>query len=125
VARTIRSEAGARGLSIRAYLRRTTEPATTTELLGNGIGVIRALLAIAALAITQETGNTVADAVASGLIGLALIASAVALIQRNRDLLTGRGIAPELLEQMRRLVAAEPGVVDVPDLFAVVSVQPR
>ena len=27
---------------------------------------------------------------------------------------------PELLEQMRRVIAAQPGVVDVPDLFAVV-----
>jgi cation diffusion facilitator family transporter len=118
--RTIQREAQTRGLSLRGYLRRTTEPTTTTELLGNGIGVTGALLAIAALAVTQATGNAVADALASGLIGLALIAAAVTLIQRNRDLLTGRGIAPEWLEQMRRVIAAQPGVLDVPDLFAVV-----
>jgi divalent metal cation (Fe/Co/Zn/Cd) transporter len=118
--RTIQREAQTRGLSLRGYLRRTTEPTTTTELLGNGIGVTGALLAITALAITQLTGSTVADALASGLIGLALIGAAVVLIQRNRDLLTGRGIAPEWLEQMRRLIAAQPGVLGVPDLFGVV-----
>ena len=119
-ARTVQNEASAHGLSARAYLRRTTEPATTTELLGNGIGVIGALLAIAALAVTQATGNPLAEAVASGLIGVALIVAAVALIQRNRDLLTGRGIAPDWLEQMRAVIAAQRGVIDIPDLFAVV-----
>ena len=118
--RTIRAEAGALSFSVSEYLRRTVEPATTTEVVGNGIGVTGALLGIAALAITQRTGSTLPDAVASGLIGLALMGAAVVLIQRNRDLLTGRGIPPEVLEQMRRLIVAHPGVVDVPDLFAVV-----
>ena len=118
--RTIRAEADTLRFSVGEYLRRTIEPATTTELVGNGIGVTGALLGIAALALTQRTGSTLPDAVASGLIGLALMGAAAMLIQRNRDLLTGRGIAPEVLERMRRLIATQPGVVDVPDLFAVV-----
>ena len=46
--------------------------------------------------------------------------AAVALTQQNRSLLTGRGVDEELLTAMRGVVAAQTGVVDVPDLFAVV-----
>jgi cation diffusion facilitator family transporter len=108
------------GLPVRVFLRHTTEPATVTELVGNGIGLTGGVVAIAALAITQATGSTVPDAIASGLIGVALIAAAIVLTQKSRSLLTGRGIRPELLARMQALVAAEPGVVGVPDFFAVV-----
>jgi cation diffusion facilitator family transporter len=118
--RSTRAGAAARGLSVRVYLRRTTEPATTTELLGNGIGIVGALLALGALVITQLTGSALADAVASGLIGLALVSAAFILITRNRALLTGRGISPAMLDEMRDLIGAQPGVLDVADLFAVV-----
>ena len=68
----------------------------------------------------RRRGSTWPDTIASLLIGLALMVAAVALTQLNRSLLTGRGVNPELLEQMRRVIAAQPVVVDVPDLFAVV-----
>src|SRR5262249_18536593 len=59
-------------------------------------------------------------AIASGVIGIALMAAAVALTQLNRSLLTGRGVRPSVLEAMRSVIAAQPGVVDVPDLVSVV-----
>jgi cation diffusion facilitator family transporter len=108
------------GLPVRVFLRHTSEPATVTELVGNGIGLTGGVVAIAALAITQATGSTGPDAIASGLIGVALIAGAIVLTQKSRSLLTGRGIRPELLQSMQALVAAEPGIVGVPDLFAIV-----
>ena len=46
--------------------------------------------------------------------------AAVALTQQNRSLLTGRGVDEELLAAMRSVIAAQPGVVAVPDLFGVV-----
>jgi cation diffusion facilitator family transporter len=113
-------QARAQGRSIAEQLRDTTEPATPTELIGNGIAFVGAAVAIVALALAQATGSTWPDTIASLLIGLALMVAAVALTQLNRSLLTGRGIHPELLEQMRRVIAAQPGVIDVPDLFAVV-----
>ena len=110
--------------SLAEELRRTTEPATVTELLGNGVNLVGGALATAALGLTQLTGNTLPDTLASGLIAIALVAAAVALTQKNRSLLTGRGVHPSVLERMRSVIAAQPGVADVPDLFAVV-VGPR
>ena len=46
--------------------------------------------------------------------------AAVALTQQNRSFLTGRGVEADLLAAMRDVIASQPGVVDVPDLFAVV-----
>jgi len=63
----------------------------------------------------------VPDAIASALIGAALVSAAIVLTQRNRALLTSRGVHPDVLQRMRDVVADEPGIVEVPDLFAVVG----
>ena len=118
--RESRRQARARRRALSEHLRRTTEPATVTELVGNGVALAGGTLATVALALTQATGSTQPDTIASGLIGLALMAAAVALTQKNRLLLTGRGVHPRLLEGMHDVIAGEPGVLDVPDLFAVV-----
>lgn len=118
--REVRLRARARKRSIAAYLRGTTEPATATELIGNAIGLGGGILATIALGLTQATGSRWPDVIASGLIGIALMAAAIALVQQNRSLLTGRGVHPSVLEGMRHVIAAQAGVVDVQDLFAVV-----
>jgi cation diffusion facilitator family transporter len=118
--RETKRRARLRGRSIGQYLRRTTEPATATELIANSIAVAGGVLALIGLALTQILHTGVPDTVASGLIGVALIGAAVALTQQNRSLLTGRGVDDELLAAMRDVIAAQRGVVDVPDLFAVV-----
>jgi cation diffusion facilitator family transporter len=105
---------------VREFLRHTTETATVTELLANGIGIAGGALATIALTLTRVSGSTRPDAIASALIGIALVAAAVVLTQKNRALLTGRGIHPGLLADMQTLVAAQPGVVAVPDFFAIV-----
>ena len=68
----------------------------------------------------RRTGSRWPDAVASGLIGLALMATALTVRQQNRAQLTERGIDPATVERMRGVMAAQPGVVDVPDLFGIV-----
>jgi cation diffusion facilitator family transporter len=118
--REVRLRARAVNESVGAYVRSTTEPATTTELIGNGIGLAGGVLATVALALTQATGSRWPDAIASGLIGIALMAAAVALTQQNRSLLTGRGLPPRRLNAMRSAIAAQAGVVDIPDLLAVI-----
>ena len=106
--------------SLARYLRHTTEPATATELLGNGVAVLGGVLAILALGLTQATGSSVPDTVSSGAIGIGLVAAAVALTQLNRSLLTGRGLPQRMLAAMRSVVAAQHGVVDVPELLGIV-----
>jgi cation diffusion facilitator family transporter len=118
--RPLRQQAADRGLSSRAYLSRSTDPASVTVVVGGGSAVIGAVLATAGLAVSQLTGSPTGDTVASALIGLLLLAVSVFLLQTNRQLLTGRGVAPSMLGEMRSVIASQPGVVDVPDLFAVV-----
>ncbi len=42
------------------------------------------------------------------------------LLHTSRELLTGRGVSAPVVARMRRVVTGVPGVVWVPDLFAVV-----
>jgi cation diffusion facilitator family transporter len=118
--RPLRQQAAERGLSSRAYLPRSTDPASVTVVVGGGCAVIGAVLAVAGLAVSQLTGSPTPDSVASAMIGLLLIVVSVFLLKTNRELLTGRGVAPSMLSDMRAIIAAKPGVVEVPDLFAIV-----
>jgi divalent metal cation (Fe/Co/Zn/Cd) transporter len=118
--REVRLHARAADTSVSAYVYNTTETATATELIDNGIGIAGVVLAAVALALTQATGNRWPDAIATGLIVIALMAAAVALIQQNRSLLTARGVPLSCSKPMRSAIAAQAGVVDIPDLRAVV-----
>ena len=82
--------------------------------------MISAFVAALGLAISQITGSTMPDTVASALIGLLLLLASVLLLQTTRDLLSGRGVPPPMLRQMVQIIAAQPGIIGVPDLFAVV-----
>ncbi len=118
--RPLERQAAEHGFSPRAYLRRSTYPALVTVVVGGGCAVLGALVAAAGLAVSQSTGSSIPDTVASALIGLLLLVASVFLLRTNRALLTGRGVGPALLRDIRHVVAKQPGVLDVPDLFAVV-----
>jgi divalent metal cation (Fe/Co/Zn/Cd) transporter len=89
-------------------------------VVGQGCAVIGGVTAAAGLVLNEVTGNQAPDAVASALIGPLLLVASVVLLRINRDLLSGRGVQPSMLREMSRIIAAQPGVVDVPDLFAIV-----
>ena len=118
--RPVRRKAAGRGVSLRSYLGRSTDPAPTTVVLSQGCAVIGGVTAAAGLVLNEVTGNPAPDAVASALIGLLLLGASVVLLRTNRDLLSGRGVQPSMLREMSRIIAAQAGVVDVPDLFAIV-----
>lgn len=118
--RPLREQATRRGISSRAYLRISTDPAANTVVVGGGCAVVGAIVAAIGLGISEATTSPTPDTVASGLIGLLLLAASVLLLKTNRQLLTGRGVGPVLLSEMRKVVAHQPGISDVTDLFAVV-----
>lgn len=107
-------------VSLISSLRRGTDPAVTTVVLSSAAGLVGGLVAAIGLAGLEITGSSVSDVVASALIGLILLATSVALLHTNRELLTGRGVSASLVAQLRAVVAAQEGVVEVPDIFAVV-----
>jgi cation diffusion facilitator family transporter len=118
--RPLRKQAATRGISLRSYLGRSTDPSPTTVVVGQGCSVIGGVTATAGLVLNEVTGNPAPDAVASALIGLQLLVASVLLLRTNRDLISGRGVEPSMLREMSQIIAAQAGVVDVPDLFAIV-----
>lgn len=118
--RPLRRQAKDRNLSSRSYLRRSTDPASVTVVVGGACAVVGACIAAMGVAASQAFGSPTPDTVASALIGLMLIAASVFLVDINRDLISGRGVAPTTLKEMRLVVESQPGIVDVPDLFAIV-----
>ena len=118
--RPVRGQAARRGVSLRHYLRRSTDPASTTNVVGGGCAVFGGVTAIAGLVLSEVTGSPAPDAVAGALIGLLLLIASAFLLRTNRDLLSGRGVAPSMLREMSQVIVEQPGVVAVPDLFAIV-----
>jgi cation diffusion facilitator family transporter len=118
--RPVRRQAAHHDVSLLTHVRRSTDPALVTVVVSGGCAVIGGLVATAGLAAAQMTGSPTPDTVASAVIGLLLLAASVLLLRTNRDLLSGRGVRPAVLREMRGVVAAQQGVVDVPDLFAIV-----
>jgi cation diffusion facilitator family transporter len=118
--RPIREQASTRKMSPWAYLRRSTDPASVTVTVAGSAAVFGAFIAALGLVASQLSGSSTPDNVASGLIGAMLFVASGFLFQINRDLIGGRGVAPSTLKEMRSVVAAQPGVIEVSDLFAVV-----
>jgi len=118
--RSPRREAAKRGYSLRTLLGRTTDSASKALVVGGGTAVMGGVVTLAGLFLSQQTRSPTPDTVASALIGLLLLAGSVLLLRQNRELLTGRGVPLPMAREMRRVVAAQRDVVDVPDLFAVV-----
>jgi cation diffusion facilitator family transporter len=118
--RPVRNKATTRGVSLRSQLLRSTDPASSTVVLAGGTEVIGGLVATAGLLASQLTGSSAPDAAASAVIGGLLLVVSVLLLRSNQELLTGRGIPPDLLDAVRGVIASQPGVIDVPDVFGVV-----
>lgn len=118
--RPVRAQTTSRGVSLRRLLLSTTDPASMTVVIAGGCGVIGAIAASLGLIASQLTGSAAPDTVAGALIGLMLLIVSGVLLQTNRALLTGRGVSAALLHEMRNVIAAQPGVIGVADLFAVV-----
>jgi cation diffusion facilitator family transporter len=120
VLRPVRQQAIERETSLRAHLRGSTDSAASTVVMSGACAVIGCAIAAAGLVLTQLTQSQTPDIVASAAIGLLLLAASVLLLQQNRELLSGRGVPPAMLRAMAGTIAAQPGVVEVQDLFAVV-----
>jgi cation diffusion facilitator family transporter len=122
--RQLRGESRGRGLSLRTYIRHSSDPTTTTVFYEDTAGVIGVLLAAGGLALHQLTGSGVPDALASVAIGNLLIVVAIRLARRDRELLTNQSAPAVVVDRVRRSLLAEPGVSNVPRL-EVLIIGPR
>jgi cation diffusion facilitator family transporter len=122
--RQLRGESRGRGLSLRSYLRRSSDPTATTVFYEDTAGIIGVLLAAGGVGLHQITGSGVPDAIASFAIGALLMAVALRLAQRDRELLTNQSAPAVIVDGVRKLLQAAPGVSAVPRL-EVLIVGPR
>jgi divalent metal cation (Fe/Co/Zn/Cd) transporter len=106
-------------LGFRRGLRQTSDAATRTLIFDNAAAVTGSVIGIVGLAVHQATGNARADAVASLAIGVVLLLTTVALLHVNRELLTDRSAAPEVVDAIRERIAEQHGIIEVPDLVVV------
>jgi cation diffusion facilitator family transporter len=118
--RPLRKRANERGVSLRRYMRDSTDPASVTVVVGGGCAVLGGIIATVGLVISQVSGSPTPDTVASALIGVMLLVASMLLVQTNRELLGGRAVPPAMLRAMHAVIAAQHGVIDIADLFAVV-----
>jgi cation diffusion facilitator family transporter len=92
-------------------IRRSKDPVVFTVLLEDSAAMLGLIVAMAGVVLSQVLGLPVFDALASIVIGLILAATAAFLAWEARSLLTGEAVAPEAGADIRRIAAAEPGVI--------------
>ena len=86
------------------YLREARDPSMFAVLLEDLIDMLGLLFALAGTLIAHITGNLYVDAVASIAIGLLLCSMAFTLLHETKALLIGRGMTPDDLAEVKRVV---------------------
>ncbi len=106
--RQLRGESRRRGVALRVYLRRTSDPTPTTVFYEDTAAVIGIALAAVGLVLHQLTGSAVPDAIASIAIGALLVYVAVRLAARERELLTNQSAPEPIVDEFRQVMLAVP-----------------
>jgi cation diffusion facilitator family transporter len=117
--RELRGRASRAGMSLRDFLRESSDPTVTTVYLEDTIDILGASLALTALVLHKVTGIEVFDPIATLIIGGLLTYVAIKLTSRNRALLTNQSVAPRHLAALRTAIADQPGITSVHSIEAV------
>ena len=113
----LRREAREAGLPVLQHLR-NAEPAVKTVAFEDTAALIGLLIAAIGVTLAVVTGEHLWDGAASIAIGALLIVVAFTLGRENKAMLIGRGLPPDTQREIRAIITAEPGIVDVLDLLS-------
>jgi cation diffusion facilitator family transporter len=94
-------------------VRTTKDPTLVTVLFEDTAALLGLLVAGTGVVLTHRTGNPTWDGSASIVIGVILCTVAGLLARESKGLLVGESADPEQIADVKRMVAAEPGVVRV------------
>ncbi len=94
----------------REAFRRTSDTTTLTALTEDTVALLGLVFALVGIFLTEQTGNHVYDAAAALLIGVLLMAFAVALAWENKRLLLGESLPAADENDLRRIVEERPEV---------------
>ncbi len=111
--RQLQSDAGRRGVTVRTYVRSTSDPAPVTVFFEDSAALIGLGLAAAGLVLHELTGSAVWDALASLAVGVLLIWVAYRLVLLNRRLLIGAAAPQAIVDDLTARVTAEDWVREV------------
>ncbi|MEO7248144.1 MAG: cation diffusion facilitator family transporter [Novosphingobium sp.] len=107
--------------SIWKEIQHSKDAPTLVLLLENAGAMVGLALAGAGLALSLITGNPFWDGLASVLIGLVLGALALLLLKEAKSLLIGEAADSEVVEAIRRVSSAQPGIRAVGDVLTLHS----
>ena len=102
-------------------IKRSKDPPGFIVLLENGAAMAGIVVAAIGLGISQVTGDPRFDGMASIVIGVILGITAFILAYESKALLIGEAADPEVIQALRDLVTARPGVTHVGEVLTVHS----
>ena len=100
-------------VSLREYLRTTTDPTVAAVLLEDSVATTGVIVAGLAIWLTDTTGNAIFDAIGAITVGAMLAGVAVWLAVKNRTLLLGPAMPKHVFDGVLEYLDAHPAVVRV------------
>jgi cation diffusion facilitator family transporter len=90
----------------------TKDPSALMVVFEDAVGMLGELIAAGGIAL-QLAGWRYGDGAASVLVGLLLGATAIFLIEQNRDLIIGEGVEDEISRSIQEIATSEGGFVSI------------
>ncbi|WP_051341675.1 cation diffusion facilitator family transporter [Pseudonocardia spinosispora] len=117
----VRNEQAKEKLPLLPYLRGTDDPTVKTVLYEDSAALLGLFFAFGGIGLTQLTGSSVWDGIASLLIALLLMVVAYLLGRTNMSLLTGQQADHRLVSSIRDRLESAPEVEVVVDLLTMMT----
>ena len=98
-------------------VKRGKDPTMFVVLFEDSAAMLGLTFAMAGVALSQITGNPVYDGIASVMIGMVLGGTAIWLAYETKSLLIGESANSEVLDEIRRIINAEPSINRVNEIL--------
>jgi cation diffusion facilitator family transporter len=117
--RQARNDAKERGRDVWFHLLRSSDPTVRAVVVEDSAALIGLVIAAVGLLFSRHFNSGRPDAIASLLIGLLMAATAFGLGRPLADFLVGKSLPPELVEQIRSVIAANKTIAETLSVQAV------
>ena len=107
------------GQGIWDTIEHSKDPTTFAVLLEDSAALLGLLVAATGVTLELLLRSSLPDAIASMVIGLILMCAAMTLARATQSLLIGESAAPEIVDGIRRIAAADPAVARTGRVLAV------
>jgi cation diffusion facilitator family transporter len=98
-------------------LKKSKDPSVVTVLMEDSAAMLGLVVALCGIAAAQFLAMPVFDGIASVTIGLILAGAAIFLAIETKSLLIGEGAEPIIVEGVRRIIAAQSGILKTNEIL--------